>query len=98
MFSAFYAIYEEAGISMTVLLRRREPLVGSIRIFWNTLAHEVELTQEVLCMGAAIVRRLPQIRCRRFRVLCYVFSADVFLAKPIGGVYVLPFSAARFNQ
>lgn len=61
LFPTVYAIYEEAGISMTIFLRRREPLVGSIRILLNTFAHEVQLPQQILCVGVSVIRGLPQV-------------------------------------
>lgn len=35
--------------------------VGGVHVLRNALAHKGQLSQEVLCIGAAVIRGLPQI-------------------------------------
>ena len=61
LFAALHAFHEKFCIAVAVIPRRRKPFVGGVRVLGNALAHEGQLSQEVLCVGVSIVRGLPQI-------------------------------------
>ena len=73
---------------MAVIPRRREPFVGGVHVLGNALAHEGQLSQEVLCVGVSIVRGLPQVFHRSRSVLWHIFVTEIFLSQPVGGVIV----------
>ena len=61
LLAAVDSIHEHSRVGMSAVIRFREPLVGSIGVLLNTFPREVQLPQEVLCVGVSIVRGLPQI-------------------------------------
>ena len=61
LFAALHAFHEKFRVGVAVIPRRREPFIGGVHVLWNALAHEGQLSQEVLCVGVSIVRGLPQI-------------------------------------
>ena len=61
LFAALHAFHEKFRVGVAVIPRRREPFIGGVHVLWNALAHEGQLSQEVLCVGAAVIRGLPQI-------------------------------------
>ena len=73
---------------MAVPLRFREPFVGSIRVFRNTFAHEIQLSQQILRIGVAIVGGPFKIERCCFRILGSMNAAKIFPAQPVGGEIV----------
>ena len=73
---------------MAVIPRRREPFVGGVHVLGNALAHEGQLSQEVLCVGVSIVRGLPQVFRRSRSVLWHIFITEIFLSQPVSGEIV----------
>ena len=46
---------------MAVIPRRREPFVGGVHVLRNALTHEGQLSQQILGVGTAVIRGLPQV-------------------------------------
>ena len=61
LFAALHAFHEKFRVGMAVIPRRLEPFVGGVWVLGTALAHEGQLSQEVLCVGVSIVRGLPQV-------------------------------------
>ena len=61
LFAALHAFHEKFRVGVAVIPRRREPFVGGVHVFGNTLAHEGQLSQQILRIGVSIVRGLPQV-------------------------------------
>ena len=59
LLAAVDAIHEHSCVGMSAAICFREPLVSGICIFRNALAHEVQLSQQVLCIGVTVVCGLP---------------------------------------
>ncbi len=61
LFAALHAFHEKFRVGMAVIPRRREPFVGGVHVFGNALAHEGQLSQQILGICAAVIRGLPQV-------------------------------------
>ena len=61
LFAALHAFHEKFRVGVAVIPRRREPFVGGVHVLRNALTHEGQLAQQVLGVGAAVIRGLPQI-------------------------------------
>ena len=71
---------------MSLRLRFLEPVVGSVPVLRHTVAAETEFSQQVLRIGIAPFGSPTHIFRRAFRIFGRTFSAEIFLAKPVGGV------------
>lgn len=81
-------VHEHSRVDMSAVVRFCEPLIGGICILRNALAHEVQLSQQILCVGISVVRGLPQVFCCRRSILWRIFTAEIFFSQSIGGVVV----------
>ena len=63
------AIHEKSCIVMSLRLRFLEPVVGSVLVLRHAVAAEIELSQQVLRVGIALLGSHAHIFRRAFRIL-----------------------------
>ena len=80
------AVQEKSRIIVTLRMGFLKPVAGSIPVLRHAVAAEIELSQQVLCIGIAALGSHAHIFRCAFRVFRCVLPAEIFLAQPVGGV------------